>query len=168
MIPQVSPERIEKILHRIRFQFIHPYRVAGMAEPWSMEVEETLKVLTCKGIGAILTLTEDNLYGDKYLKAGFEYHYEPVNDCEPPTFSAMERAVEFIDGSLDRGHGVAVHCLEGRGRTGTVLAGWLGLKENLSPEDAINRIYEARVHTIITPSQRRFIHQFLHGRLKGL
>ncbi len=164
LIRQVSPERIEKILHRLRFQYIPPYRVAGMAEPWSMEVEETLKVLAWKGVGAILTLTEDNLYGDKYLEAGFEYHYEPIDDCEPPTFSAMERAVDFIDASIYKGLGVAVHCLEGRGRTGTVLAGWLGLKENLSPEDAISRIYEARVHTIITPSQREFIKRYLQSK----
>jgi len=165
---RVSSERIEKILHRIRFQYIWPYKVAGMAEPWSMEVEETLKALASKGISAILTLTEDDLYGDRYIQAGFEHHYEPVDDCEPPTFAAMERAVNFIDSSLEKGMGVAVHCLEGRGRTGTVLAGWLGLKEKLGPEEAVNRIYEARVHTIITPSQREFIRRYLGRKLGGL
>jgi atypical dual specificity phosphatase len=75
----------------------------------------------------------------------------------------MDRAMRFIDNCLEEGRGVAVHCMEGRGRTGTVLAAWLGRKESLSPQDAIRRMYDLRDHTIITPTQRAFLERYLNG-----
>jgi atypical dual specificity phosphatase len=152
-----------QILDEIRFAYLHSYRVAGMSEPWSMKMERTLTLLKDQGIGAILTLTEDNLYGTDYRAAGFLHHHEPIEDCEPPSTDGMDRALAFINDCLEEGHGVAVHCLEGRGRTGTVLGAWLGLRETLSPQDAIRRVYDLRERTIITPSQRAFLHRYLNG-----
>ena len=146
-----------QILNEIRFSFIHPYKVAGMGEPWIKKMERTLQLLKEHGIGAILTLTEDNLYGREYINAGFLHKHEPIEDCEAPTIQGMDRAIAFINFCLEKNIGVAVHCLEGRGRTGTVLCAWLGLKESLSAEDAIKRIYELRHHTIISITQRLFL-----------
>ena len=153
-----------RILNEIRFSYLDSYRVAGMSEPWYEKMEPTLALLKEQGIGAILTLTEDNLYGEEYAAAGFVNHHEPIEDCEPPSTEGMDRAVGFIENCLEEGYGVAVHCMEGRGRTGTVLSAWLGLKESLSPEDAIKRVYELRVHTIISPTQRFFLNRYLNGR----
>jgi len=150
-----------QILDEIRFSYLHTYRVAGMSEPWSTKMAPTLALLKEQGIGAILTLTEDNLYGEEYTAAGFLNHHEPIDDCEPPSMEGMDRAIGFINNCLDEGHGVAVHCLEGRGRTGTVLAAWLGCEESLSPQDAIRRMYDLREHTIITPTQRSFLDRYL-------
>jgi atypical dual specificity phosphatase len=152
------------ILDQIRFGYLDTYRVAGMSEPWSTEMATTLALLKEQGIGAILTLTEDNLYGRDYTAAGFLNHHEPIEDCEPPTVEGMDRAVGFIDNCLEEGYGVAVHCMEGRGRTGTVLAAWLGRKESLNPEDAIRRMVDLRDQTIITPAQRFFLDRYLNGR----
>ncbi len=152
------------VLKEIRFGYLDPYRVAGMSEPWSLKMETTLCLLKEEGIGAILTLTEDNLYGTEYRAAGFVNHHEPIEDCEPPSMEGMDRAIGFINNCLEEGYGVAVHCLEGRGRTGTVLGAWLGLEESLGPQDAIKRVYELREHTIITPTQRSFLHQYLRDK----
>ncbi len=140
------------------------YRVAGMGEPWSMHLERTYQLLGAQGIGAILTLTEDDLYGEKNRRAGFVCHHEPIDDCEPPTAEGMDRAVAFIDDCLEKGLGVAVHCFEGRGRTGTVLGGWIGLKEALDPEEAAARIFKLRTCTILTPSQRSFLYRYLREK----
>ena len=152
------------ILREICFSYLHTYPVAGMSEPWSAKMDSTLAMLKEQGIGAILTLTEDNLYGEDYRAAGFLNHHEPIEDCEPPTIEGMDRAIRFIDNCLEEGHGVAVHCLEGRGRTGTVLAAWLGCKESLSPQDAVRRVYDLRERTTITPTQRAFLDRYLNGR----
>ncbi len=149
------------ILNELRFGFIHSYPLAGMGEPWSMKIELTQQILREKGIGAILTLTEDDPYGKLHVAAGFIHHHEPIDDCEPPDRKGMDRAIAFIDDCLGKKVGVAAHCFEGRGRTGTILCAWLGRKESLSPEDAIKRIYELRIHTIITPSQRAFLKEYL-------
>lgn len=151
------------ILSEIRFGYLDAYRVAGMSEPWCMKMEPTLRLLKNQGIGAILTLTEENLYGEEYVAAGFLNHHEPIEDCEPPSIEGMDRAITFIDDCLEEGHGVAVHCLQGRGRTGTVLGAWLGRKESLRPEDAIRRIHDLREETLITPTQRAFLFQYLNG-----
>ena len=58
--------------------------------------------------------------------------------------------------------GVAVHCLEGRGRTGTVLCAWLALKESLGPGEAIDKIHDIREHTVLTGSQRNFLYHYLN------
>ena len=152
------------ILKEIRFGFLHPYRVAGMAEPLCREMEQTHALLMERGIGAILTLTEDDLYGERHRSAGFLHHHEPIDDCEPPTDEGMDRALAFIDDCLDGGVGVAVHCLEGRGRTGTVLCGWLGLKESLDAASAIRRIHDMRYYTVLTPTQQAFLHRYLLER----
>lgn len=149
------------ILNEIRFGFLHTYAIAGMAEPWHSLVPRTLGLLEGKGIGSILTLTEDDLYGDQYIQAGFLHHHEPVDDCFPPTAEGMERALSFIDSSIKKGRPVAVHCLEGRGRTGTVLCAWLALKESLDFERALERVHELRECTVLTESQRKFLRDFL-------
>ncbi len=156
----------QKILNEIRFGFLHTYRVAGMAEPWSMKIEHTLQLLKGQGISAILTLTEDDLYGKKYQEAGFLHLHEPIEDCEPPIAEGMDRAVVFINSCIKKGLGVAVHCFEGRGRTGTVLCAWLGLKESLGPGEAIKRIHNLRECTVLTETQRSFLHQYLNDKIE--
>ena len=151
------------ILTEIRFGFLSNYKVAGMGEPWLIKLEETHRLLYKQNIGAIVTLTEEDLYGIRHVKAGFLHHHEPIDDCEPPDFKGMDRIIRFIDNCLEKGYGVAVHCLEGRGRTATVLAVWLGLKENLTGNEAVKRIHELRYHTILTPSQKKFIKDYLKG-----
>lgn len=150
-----------ELIKELRFGFVGDYPVAGMGEPWASKMEITHELLRSQGVGGILTLTEDDLYGRKHLEAGFLHFHEPVNDCEPPAPEAMERALGFIDRCLARGTKVAVHCFEGRGRTGTVLTAWLAKEEGLGAAEAIHRIHELRRHTVLTPSQREFLFTFL-------
>lgn len=154
-------EPVPQILSEIKFGYLHPYKVAGMGEPWHIRMKETQHLLAFSGIGAILTLTEEDLYGDLHKEAGFYHYHEPINDAEPPTSEGMGRALAFIDESLRKRRGVAVHCMEGRGRTGTVLCAWIALKENLPYQEAIIRIHDLRWHTVLTSSQRAFLHEYL-------
>lgn len=150
-----------EILSEIRFGFLYPYKVAGMGEPWISKIERTFQLLKEEGIGAILTLTEDDLYGRYYSESGFIRHHEPIDDYEAPCTEGMNRALEFIDSCLEKNIGVVVHCAEGRGRTGTVLGAWLAKEESLSPEEAIRRLYELRIHTALSPAQREFLYEYI-------
>lgn len=150
-----------EILDQIHFGFLHPYKVAGMGEPWVQKIDDTHRLLNARGIGAILTLTEDDLYGHLHVAAGFLCHHEPIDDTEPPTRNGMKRALDFMDACLEKGQGVVAHCMEGRGRTGTVLCAWVGLKESLTAQEAMVRIHELRAYTVLTPSQRSFLSEYL-------
>ncbi len=145
------------LLDQILFGLIGPYKVAGMGEPWKAHLEETLAHLREQGIGAILTLTEDDLLGPGYLSNGFLHLHEPIDDYEAPTDGAVERSLAFLDDCLARDIGVAVHCLEGRGRTGTIICAWLARKESLAGEDAIRRVRSLRPVTALSPSQKAFL-----------
>ncbi len=149
------------ILKELRFGFLGSYAVAGMGEPWVSKMERTHGLLREMRIGGILTLTEDDLYGTLHQKAGFLHHHEPIDDTLAPSIEGMDRAVSFMDHCLNQAFGVAVHCLEGRGRTGTILGAWLGIRESLNPENAVRRIYELRPHTLLTPAQKKFLYEYL-------
>ncbi len=153
------------VLEEIGFQFVPGCKLAGMGEPYVPKLEETFDMLRDRGVGAVVTLTEDNQYGDEFLEAGFLHFHEPIDDCEAPTTGGMDRILGFIDKTLDEGMGVAVHCMEGRGRTGTVLGTWLGLKNNLTGEEAIDKIYEVRQQSVITWPQREFMVRYLSRRV---
>jgi len=148
-------------LQQIHFGFLVPYPVAGMGEPWIAKMAQTHADLKRCGIGAILTLTEDNLYGDHHIQAGFRLHHEPMDDGEAPTIVALERSVDFINTVLKDGVGVTVHCLEGRGRTGTVLGAWLAGREQLDGKAAITRLRSLRPFTALSISQKAFLMDYL-------
>jgi atypical dual specificity phosphatase len=152
---------MNSLIDELWFGFLGPYRVAGMGEPWSMKMDATHRFLREQGIGAILTLTEDDLYGERHRAAGFLHLHEAMDDGEPPDEDGMQRALAFIDSCLEQEVGVAVHCMEGRGRTGTVLCAWVAARESLGPEDAIRRIYALRPCTVLSHSQRAFLQRVL-------
>ena len=157
-----TPETSEaQILKELRFGFIGPSPVAGMGEPWVMKLEKTFELLKSLNIEAILTLTEEDLYGPAYMQAGFIHHHEPIEDCEPPTVEGMDRALNFINACLEKNLGVAVHCFEGRGRTGTVLCAWMGRQEALNARQALDKLYRLRPDSAVTPSQRTFLAHYL-------
>ena len=149
------------ILRKLNFGFVGKYMVAGMGEPWVRYLDETHALLKSLSIRAIVILTEDNLYGAHHLRAGFETLHEPIDDCHPPSLEGMVRVSTFIDTALSNNVGVVVHCLEGRGRTGVILGGWLGKREQLSAVETIRRIRQLRPVTALTRDQKSFLHKYL-------
>ena len=150
-----------ELLAGIRFGYLYPYQVAGTGEPWRQHIQRTMVLLKKEGIAAVLTLTEDDPFGRDYLASGFLHRHVPIDDGEPPSPQAMRLAVDFIQSALADNLPVAVHCLEGRGRTGVILCGWLARIEDLSADAAIQRVRNLRHHTVFSPSQRAFLEAYL-------
>jgi atypical dual specificity phosphatase len=142
------------------FSWVVPGRVAAHAAPSS---PHELAWLRANGIELVLTLTEDSLPKRWVNDAGLMAVHVPVPDFEAPTNDQFDVAVETIVKGVNSAMGVAVHCLAGRGRTGTVLAAYF-VATGDSAEGAIRKVRSLRPGSIETAGQERAIHAYASRR----
>ncbi len=82
-----------------------------------------------------------------------------VPDLHAPTPDQLHAAIAFIDHQTAQSQPVAVHCLMGQGRTGTVLAAYL-IRNGLSAADALAEIRSRCAGAIGSPEQEEALHLF--------
>ena len=135
------------------------------------ESEDVFTLLYGIGIRAILNLSEAPLHYEAPNTIGMLTRHIPIFDFTAPTLQQVKQAVTIISSCLDRNMPVAVHCVAGLGRTGTILACYLVAME-MPANNAIVIIREWRPGSIEGPEQEavvyeyeRFIntHEDLHG-----
>jgi atypical dual specificity phosphatase len=125
-----------------RFYWIIDNVLGGCSRPGSgrdADIDRDLTTLCGYGIGALLTLTETALPWGALERHGISGLHLPVDDFHAPTTTQMLDALAFLDDARAAGTPVAVHCLAGQGRTGTVLAAYL-IRGGLSSEQAISEV----------------------------
>lgn len=126
-------------------------------------LEADLTWLRDQGIGAVLSLTETPLIADVLDRSGLAGLHLPVEDLHPPSPDQVNRAMDFIDLQRSRGRAVAVHCLVGQGRTGTVLAAYL-IRDGAAPEEALLRVRSVCPGAVGSASQVEALGRFAAGR----
>jgi protein-tyrosine phosphatase len=67
----------------------------------------------------------------------------PIPDMTPPEPQVMVRVLDAVDGALDTGEAVYVHCMIGMGRTGAVVGCWL-VRGGLTGEAALDEMGRLR------------------------
>lgn len=138
------------------FSWIEEARLAAMGFP---DDPETLAWLRENGIELVITLTEDPIRRDWLSDAGLLSLHVPVEDMTAPTLEQVRECVSAIRRAQEQNMGVVLHCYAGRGRTGTVLAGYL-VAQGLSADDAIARVRELRPGSIETEEQEDVVREF--------
>lgn len=113
--------------------------VGGSARPMS---EREVRWLRKKGVGAILSLTEEPL--DPSWVEGVAYKNIPIRDHAVPTIAELRESVDFINSQCKMNRLVVVHCMAGKGRTGSVLAAYMCQKYGLPPMEAIAKLRSKR------------------------
>lgn len=136
------------------FGWLDAGRVAGMGCPRVAE----LPAVVAEGIGAVLSLTSRPLPPDAEA-LGLVLRHDPVADFTPPSPEQLLAIVRWMRSQVEAGRAVAVHCMAGLGRTGTVLAAWR-VAEGLPPELAIADVRRRRPGSIETRGQEDAIFEF--------
>ena len=129
---------------------------------------DLLALASIHGVQALLTLQEEaelnecglgGILGGA-LTLGLESLWLPIPDGRAPRLPGeVEATIERVVELLVAGKTVAIHCLGGLGRSGTIAAAVL-VRLGVRPGTAIARVRAARPGAIQTSEQERFVWQF--------
>jgi atypical dual specificity phosphatase len=136
------------------FSWLEQGKVAGSARP---ESEEELEGVKKHGVKAIVSLTGTPINPEVVSRLGFDYLHAHISGA--PTIDLLDEIVRFIELKNAESKPVLVHCGEGIGRTGTVLAAYL-VYHGLGAEDAIKRVRELRPGSIQNLEQENAVREF--------
>eukprot|EP01064_Diplonema_japonicum_P018205 TRINITY_DN26895_c0_g1_i1.p1 TRINITY_DN26895_c0_g1~~TRINITY_DN26895_c0_g1_i1.p1 ORF type:complete len:383 (+),score=65.29 TRINITY_DN26895_c0_g1_i1:42-1151(+) len=124
-------------------------RIAGSGHPNKSHLREQIEYLSIHhNIRGILSLTEDGLDKNVMSVVSIDYMHLSIIDKTPPTIQQLSQGAMFVDEVNAKGGVALVHCKEGIGRTGTMIAGWMMLSLGKSAQDSIDEVKEKRVGSI--------------------
>ena len=147
-------EMKEVILHN--FSWLVEHQLAALSYP---ESQDAFTLLWKMGIRALINLSEEPLPEDILTNVGILAEHIPVVDFTAPTLKQVENALAKIHFYLEKNMPVAVHCIAGLGRTGTVLACYL-VGEGISADEAITFMRRWRPGSIETLDQENVIYEY--------
>lgn len=101
--------------------WVIPGQLAGVRKPTAEELPE----LQGLGIGAIVSLLDDSSNLELYEQVHLPYLWLPTQGGTAPSPEQVQDVQTFINDQNRLGHGVAVHCTNGKRRTATILAAYL-------------------------------------------
>jgi atypical dual specificity phosphatase len=158
-----------KLLRKVRskvsdeptgFVWVQDRRLAGSGYPAS---RGQLAWLRDRGIGAVLSLTEDPLPQGWTGGSSMVFAHVPMKDHHPPDSVSLGRAVSFIESQVQEGRAVVVHCLAGEGRTGCVLAAYLVSARGMTAAEALEAIRQVKP-AFVESRQEKAIFEYASSR----
>jgi len=153
--------RTGKVYRRIRanltdkptfFTWVIAGQLAASGRPYSKSQVDWLKR---NGVTAILSLTEEPLPSE--WTRGVETRHISMKDHAPVSHSDMLLGADYIQSSISGGKVVLVHCLAGKGRTGSILAAYLMVHEGKTARQAIDQLREGREGSVEHQQEQRVL-----------
>ncbi len=143
------------------FVWIEEGRLAATPQPGvSADVDYDLSLLKGVGVTTLITLTERDFPQESLARHGLTNLHLPVADRKAPTAAEMDVLVSRMRELLERGEVLAVHCLAGLGRTGTILAAYLVKEKGLSAQVALNQVRRFNRQFVQSDDQEDFLTEY--------
>ncbi len=150
------------------FSWLVPGQLAGTPLPGVVhDIDLDLAALQRVGITMLITLTERDLPQEPLRRHGLGNLHLPIYDREPPTVAQIQMLLKRMEMLLVQGHVLAVHCLAGIGRTGTVLAAWL-VREGLTATEALRRVRLVNSQYVQSTEQEDFLQHYEEAILRRI
>lgn len=141
------------------FHWLLPGRLAGCPMPGAMlPLEHDLGLLRTLGVTVLVNLTEKPMADVAIPAHGLRTLHMGVEDRDAPPLMWMKMLLVRIDRLMQQGEVVAVHCLAGLGRTGTVLGAWL-VREGLTADEALRRLRAIEPGFVQSRVQEELLHE---------
>jgi len=131
----------------------------------SLQPTDFLQVFKTLGVHSIVRLNKAEYHKSDFVDAGFEHHDMFFEDCSVPSSRIVDRFLRCAE-SLEAGQVMAVHCLAGLGRTGTLIALFMMKHYGFTADEAMGWLRVCRPGSIIGPQQRYLTDQ--EGRMHEL
>lgn len=151
------------------FTWLVPGQLAGTPLPGggAHSIDHDLAALRSLGVTMLITLTEADLPQEPLHRHGLRNLHLPVYDRESPTVAQIQMLLKRMENLLAQGQVLAVHCLAGIGRTGTVLAAWL-VRAGLTASEALRRVRLLDPQYVQSPGQEAFLQHYEETILKKM
>ena len=143
------------------FLWIEEGRLAATPMPGvSADMDYDLDLLKNVGVTTLITLTEQDFPQDALARHGLKNVHLPIADRKAPTPAEMDMLVGRMRELMDNGKVLAVHCLAGLGRTGTILAAYLVKEKGMSAQGALNQIRRFNRQFVQSDDQEDFLTEY--------
>lgn len=141
------------------FLWVEDRKLAASGYPAS---RRQLEWVSKQGVNSVLTLTEDSLPAAFGEGLGLSIEHVPMMDHEPPSMESLEKAASHIQGQVEGGRVVLVHCLAGQGRTMCAIAAYLVKGRGMTAKEAIERLRSIRPGAV-ERGQERAVYDYEAG-----
>jgi len=141
------------------FHWLIPGKLAGCPMPGVIApLDYDLALLKGAGITTLVNLTERKLPEEALARYGMHSYLLTIEDRKAPPLLWAKMLLKKMDAMFAAGEVVAVHCLAGLGRTGTVLGAWL-VREGLTAGEALRRLRSIDAGFVQSQEQEDLLHE---------
>ena len=143
------------LFSRPKLSWIVPDQIAAMALPAAHDLTRLRRM----GITLLVSVVTTPFLPEELKKARLKYLHLPVMYLRAPTPEQIQVFINVTKAELATGGKVAVHCVGGIGRTGTVIASYL-VERGMGARQAIEFVRRARPGSVESLEQENAVYSW--------